>query len=1117
MNNNTTQLTSQATVLKAGRLTLTFDQQAWTLHDQVHDCMLLRSPTLAWFSPDLAGVAMTSLTYALTDTRDDQVVLQSNKQDWGQVTVSVKAIADADAFDISMQMDVTRDVRLASLQCLPPQTALNFFKLINYRNRHHCDQAWPELLLGGAGCQTDTASGDWQFAPHPTLMFLQRNDAYLSLGAIDLPRDSFGMHFQARNYLLDHWLVDYGGDEDGLSLAEGQTFTMPTFRLRYSEQPDAYAAYADFGWQLVKAGKCPDPAARVTSQQQWWLDPLYCTWVDQCMLASYQPAVELQTQANNCDHPTRSSLSQEMVRKAVKTIREYDLPFKTILLDEGWHQSRGDWHPHPDRFPEMRKLVDELHDQGFKVVIWWAWPEIEKAAESSIDPSLLMGAGKRNRHGCQMYDFSNPVVQENYFKPLFTMLFSDAPGCCNFDGIKTDFQADKIHTDMPLADPSWRGEENYLYQMHKLFYTTLKSIKPDAVHIGCAGHYWLAPYIDINRTYDVHGSNVQEHVCRAKMLQSTTFDAPVAFDFHNFLENLETYFDTARQMQCSVEVGNVLCTRENVLSESVPADASYLKRLSAKLAPVMAMLLMVLSMFAGSVQAQESGADLLPVFSRAHDGQPLRVSVLGGSITQAGKGWITDWLIEQFPKSNIMMNNAGMSATGSSLGIFRLQRDVIAAQPDLVFIEYAVNDGGTNDEDAIRYTESIVVRLKSLPHPPAIVFLQAAAKNGSKRYRHQQVAAHYGLFDIDLQVAVDNYLKETGQAWSAVMSDSVHPNKQGHALYSQVIARKLQPFVEQSRMHVSSAPITLPKPISDKPLILDGMMMPIPVQAGWKQTHSLPHWWSRFFNGAVVSDQVGAELTLSVRGSMVGLLFPLDSKIGGTFYASLDGQDPVLIDQSYRGGYSSRIFGKDLPACEHQLKIAVANPIHKDAGTVMMGYLLVAGHTNSKQQVTVFEPVNLSAMASRTFQPVPATRWQWAGMYGGSEETGDKATADLLTPFEPENKPKKITWKDYAGEGEIVNFAPLTGAKDRGVCYARTTISRQEAGQILMALKLDYFARIWINGQLTHTIDRSKHGGIAPTLPFLLPVNLKAGENEILIKVHAGSNGSMFGMYLQSE
>ncbi|MFG0248060.1 MAG: hypothetical protein ACF8OB_04165, partial [Phycisphaeraceae bacterium JB051] len=327
---------------------------------------------------------------------------------------------------------------------------------------------------------------------------------------------------------------------------------------------------------------------------------------------------------------------------------------------------------------------------------------------------------------------------------------------------------------------------------------------------------------------------------------------------------------------------------------------------------------------------------------------------------------------------------------------------------------------------------------------------------------------------------------------------------------------KLQPFVDQSRKHVAPLPVKLPKPISDKPLILDGMLMPIPVQSGWKQIHSLPHWWSRFFNGAVVSDQVGTEMTLSVRGSMVGLLFPLDSKTGGTFYASLDGQDPVLIDQSYRGGYSSRIFGKDMVACEHQLKIAVANPIHKDAGTVMMGYLLVAGHTESQQQVTVFEPLDLSAMASRTFQPLLASQWQWAGMYGGSQKTGANATADLLTPFEPETQPGAVVWKDNAGEGEIVNFAPLTGSKDRGVCYARTTVTREKASQTLMALKLDYFARIWINGQLAHTIDRSRHGGIAPTLPFLLPVNLKAGENEILIKVHAGSNGSMFGMYLQS-
>jgi hypothetical protein len=49
------------------------------------------------------------------------------------------------------------------------------------------------------------------------------------------------------------------------------------------------------------------------------------------------------------------------------------------------------------------------------------------------------------------------------------------------------------------------------------------------------------------------------------------------------MENLEAYFDAAKAMHCSVEVGNVLCTRQNVFTPAESADASYLQQLAAKL------------------------------------------------------------------------------------------------------------------------------------------------------------------------------------------------------------------------------------------------------------------------------------------------------------------------------------------------------------------------------------------------------------------------------------------------------------------------------------------------------------------------------------------------------
>jgi hypothetical protein len=490
------------------------------------------------------------------------------------------AVESSDAFDISLRLTLTNDMALAKVDCFAEGTKLNFHDVINYRNRHRTHAVWPELSLGNKDCTTDTTSRDWQFAPHPTLLHLKRHDFYLSFGVLQVPVGTFGMYFKASQYELKQWSINFGGNESGQSLSTGETWTLPTFRLAFSQHSDSYATYAHFGKMIQAASPIADSAS---AKQDWWRAPLYCTWMDQCYAADALPAQDLQNQGIECDMPNKRVLTEQLVRDVVQVIRENDLPFKTVLLDEGWHRSRGCWEPHPDRFPNMRELVDELHAQGLKVVVWWGWPDIEKAAEDHVPKSFLAGEGKRNSHGAVMYDYSNPLVQEQYLKPLFHKLFSSDKGCYDLDGIKTDFMADKIHADMPLTDPTWRGEENYLVRMHELFYGLLKTNKPDAIHIGCAGHYWLSPYIDINRTYDVHSSNVMEHENRAKMLLSTTLNTPVAYDFHNFLDHLEEYFDSANKHGCSVQVGNVLYSRQDPFSKPILADQSYWNRLVAKL------------------------------------------------------------------------------------------------------------------------------------------------------------------------------------------------------------------------------------------------------------------------------------------------------------------------------------------------------------------------------------------------------------------------------------------------------------------------------------------------------------------------------------------------------
>ena len=89
--------------------------------------------------------------------------------------------------------------------------------------------------------------------------------------------------------------------------------------------------------------------------------------------------------------------------------------------------------------------------------------------------------------------------------------------------------------------------------------------------------------------------------------------------------------------------------------------------------------------------------DGLPNFlSKMRAGKPVRVAYLGGSIT-AAPGWRVQsrqWLQEKYPAATVEEIHAAIGGTGSDLGVFRLQADVLRHNPDLLFVEFAVNDGG---------------------------------------------------------------------------------------------------------------------------------------------------------------------------------------------------------------------------------------------------------------------------------------------------------------------------------------------------------------------------------------------------------------------------------------
>ena len=108
--------------------------------------------------------------------------------------------------------------------------------------------------------------------------------------------------------------------------------------------------------------------------------------------------------------------------------------------------------------------------------------------------------------------------------------------------------------------------------------------------------------------------------------------------------------------------------------------------------------------------------------AKARAGENLTVAYFGCSLMWSAnasepnetgfRGLMSRYLERRYPKAHFRFVDAAVGGTGAILGVFRLERDVLSKKPDLVFLDFACNDGW--DGKALATTccyESIVRRL----------------------------------------------------------------------------------------------------------------------------------------------------------------------------------------------------------------------------------------------------------------------------------------------------------------------------------------------------------------------------------------------------------------------
>ncbi len=183
---------------------------------------------------------------------------------------------------------------------------------------------------------------------------------------------------------------------------------------------------------------------------------------------------------------------------------------------------------------------------------------------------------------------------------------------------------------------------------------------------------------------------------------------------------------------------------------------------------------------------------------KLRNGSDFTIVLIGGSITKGGgkNGFsetIPAWLQEISPAAKIKHINAGINGTDSDFGAARTDRDVLAHNPDLVFVEFAVNDASN---DRTRAMERIVRKIWTADPATDIIFLQTISEDQLETYKkgelpkgaasHEKVADFYGIPTITLAAGVVEKLG-AGANWKDIMRDGAHPNEQGYALYLEQI------------------------------------------------------------------------------------------------------------------------------------------------------------------------------------------------------------------------------------------------------------------------------------------------------------------------------------------
>lgn len=251
----------------------------------------------------------------------------------------------------------------------------------------------------------------------------------------------------------------------------------------------------------------------------WWREPIFCGWGQ--MRYDYRQDHDGHENGNFIN--VTRYCTETLYRQYTQTMDEHNINPGTIIIDMGWAEQPALHTPSSKRWQDLRGFIDEQHERGRKVLLWYA-PVVTSGLPDAACMTLY------GRPVCP--DPTSPVYQDILAEEIRLML---SPAGLDADGFKIDFtqntpsengrfisyinsfwglinEDNANHLYKPLA------ERDELIQTHgdiwgvellrkyiELIYTAMKQYKPDSVLITHTANPYFADVVDILRLNDLDG------------------------------------------------------------------------------------------------------------------------------------------------------------------------------------------------------------------------------------------------------------------------------------------------------------------------------------------------------------------------------------------------------------------------------------------------------------------------------------------------------------------------------------------------------------------------------------------------------------------------------------